>query len=398
MKKIDLPTNNVPLVIVGDVIKVLKLLPERVINVAVTSPPYWNLRDYQTKGQIGQEKNPEKYIEKIADVGKEVRRVLKNDGAYFLNIGDTYNDKNMLFIPEKVAIRMQNNGWIARNFIVWHKPNHMPSPFKTRFTSTWEPIFFFTKDDWEKQVYFDMDAIRVKHKTIDEKNNIRKDQLELPITSDINELYRKEYSGKFKGQEKNRGASPGARLSIYGEKYIIKRKYQVNQKVIADYLKFWRIKNDISAKDLDRKFGYSDTAGHWFRKDAGGSLPTPEDWKKLKRVLKFDNKYDKEMTELHLVLQTVRHHPNGKNPGDLWEFTTAKLKDAHFAVFPEELPRRAIKACCPPDGVVLDPFAGSGTTAKVAKELGRKSVMIELNKKYIDIIKKRCGEINVLII
>ncbi len=74
----------------------------------------------------------------------------------------------------------------------------------------------------------------------------------------------------------------------------------------------------------------------------------------------------------------------------MWQISTAKLKDAHFAVFPEELPERIIKACCPPDGIVLDPFAGSGTTGKVSREMGRKSILIEINPEYVEIIKKRC--------
>jgi site-specific DNA-methyltransferase (cytosine-N4-specific) len=88
----------------------------------------------------------------------------------------------------------------------------------------------------------------------------------------------------------------------------------------------------------------------------------------------------------------IRKHPNGKNPGDLWHIKTAKFNKDHFSVFPEELPRKAILACCPPDGIVLDPFAGSGTTAKITKELNRKSIMIELQSKFAEIIRERCGE------
>ncbi len=149
-------------------------------------------------------------------------------------------------------------------------------------------------------------------------------------------------------------------------------------------------KDGLTIHYIGRKFGQPHKVGHWFRKDAGGSLPLREDWFKLKEIMKFDDKYDREMMEMHYVLQTIRKHPKGKNPGDIWEMKTAKLSDAHFSVFPEELPRRAILACCPKDGIVLDPFAGSGTTGKVAKELGRRSILIELQPKFLDIIKKRC--------
>jgi len=378
-KKIDLPITTDPLVLVGDVIEKLRLIPDKSISVVVTSPPYWNLRDYETDGQIGREKNPKDYIEKIVNVGDEILRVLKDNGAYFLNIGDTYVDKNLQMIPQRVAIEMQNRGWLLRNQIIWHKPDHMPSPVKSRFTNTYEPIYFFTKNDWEKRVHFDIDSVRVPHKT-----------------ENIQGPKRQNYNGKFLGNEKNIGASPGARMSISEPKYTLKRKVELPQNLIADYLKKWRIKSDLTVKQIDKLLSYTHTAGHWFRKDAGGSLPLPEDWEKLKEILKFDNKYDKEMTETELVLQVVRNHPNGKNPGDLWEINTAKNTFAHFAVFPEEIPRMAIKSCCPPNGIVLDPFAGSGTTGRIAKELNRKSILIEIQDKYLDIIKKRCGKINII--
>ena len=112
------------------------------------------------------------------------------------------------------------------------------------------------------------------------------------------------------------------------------------------------------------------------------------------------------MIEQHYVLQTIKHHRNGKNPGDLWiipqeeEFNEIgnvwkipleKVKEAHFAVFPTALPYKIIKAFCPIDGIVLDPFAGSGTTGKAARMLNRKSILIDINPEYKDIMEKRCG-------
>jgi len=410
MDYIKLPQDNIPLVLLGDVIQGLKKIPSESISCIVTSPPYWNLREYYISGQIGRERTPEEYITKLVEVSKELLRILKKDGAYFLNIGDTYIDKGLQMIPQRVAYSMVNEvemickskkrvGWLLRNQIIWYKPNHMPSPVHTRYTNTYEPIYFFTRDDWEKKVYFNLDAIRVPYKSEKENNNIgfpeelsEEDYKKLlpKIEQKNKEL---NYNGKFKGHEINVGASPGGRSSITGIKYVKKRKVELPQYIICDYLRQWREKEGISAKEIDEKLGYSYTAGHWFRKDAGGSLPIPEDWIKLKKILKFDDKYDKEMTETHYILQTIREHPNGKNPGDFWEMKCAKLKKAHFSVFPEELPKNAILACCPPDGIVLDPFAGSGTTGKVAKELNRRSILIELQPNFLDIIKERCGNI-----
>ncbi|MCX8167352.1 MAG: DNA methyltransferase, partial [Candidatus Micrarchaeota archaeon] len=205
-------------------------------------------------------------------------------------------------------------------------------------------------------------------------------------------------NSKFLGNEQNRGASPGARLVLYGEYYTKQRKHKITSTLeteIIKYLREYREKKGISPKEIDKLLNKKDTASHWFRLDNGRSLPSPDDWIKLKEILQFDDKYDKIMTEQHYVLQTVKPHPKGKNPGNVWQIATAKLKEAHFSVFPEELPRRIIEACCPPNGLVLDPFAGSGTTGKVAKELNRRSILIDIKEDYVQIIRKRCGKINI---
>jgi len=368
----------------------IRKIPDKSISVVATSPPYWNMRDYNDENQIGREKNPQNYINKIVDVGTEILRILKDDGAYFLNIGDTYVDKNLQMIPQRVAIGMQEKGWLLRNQLIWYKPNHMPSPVKSRFKNTYEPIFFFTKNDWEKKVHFDIDSIRIPHRT---------QQTEINFT-------RNKYSGKFKGNEHNIGASPGGRISITGKRYITKRNIKTSQEKICNYLKNWRDKNNLTNQDVINYFGedYKHTVGHWFRKDAGGSYPSIEDWKKLKELLKFDDKYDKKMTTTEKVLQTVNNHPKGKNPGDVidadeipdfFKINTAKTKHKHFAVFPEKIPEIAIKSCCPADGIVLDPFAGSGTTGLVAKKLNRKSILIDIQTEFIEIMKNRIGNIEV---
>ena len=147
---IDLSNIKIGLMI-DDVLEAIKKIPDKSISTVVTSPPYWNLRDYKDNRQIGNEKNPLEFVNKIALVGKEILRILKDDGAYFLNIGDTYVDQSLQMIPQKIAIKMQEQGWLIRNQIIWYKPNHMPSPVKNRFSNTYEVIYFFTKNDWEKK-------------------------------------------------------------------------------------------------------------------------------------------------------------------------------------------------------------------------------------------------------
>jgi len=397
-----LPQNLRPVILVGDIIEQLKRIPSNSIDLVITSPPYWGQRDYGVNGQIGIEKDPEEYINKLLIAFNELKRVLKDSGSFFLNIGDKYVEKNLQMIPFKLAIKMQSNGWALRNIIIWHKTNAMPSSLKDRFSNTYEPIFFFVKnpDNYlTPDYYFDLDAIRIPSKT--------EFKTDLPLTLSVEEydkikLNRKmDYEGKFKNTNKiNLGASPGARLSVSGEFYSKQRVYDIDEELelkIINLLRYYRKIKGISTKDIDKYFGYKDTAGHWFRLDKGGrTLPKPEDWYKLKELLGIkETEYDEIMTKEHYVLQTVKPNPIGKNPGDVWDFPTAKIKESHFAIFPEELPRRIILSACPENGIVLDPFTGSGTTLKVAKELKRRSMGIELNTDYLKIIEKRCGIIDV---
>ncbi|MFN7170884.1 MAG: site-specific DNA-methyltransferase [Candidatus Omnitrophota bacterium] len=222
------------------------------------------------------------------------------------------------------------------------------------------------------------------------------------INSLTKQSKRQDYKGKFKLSPDNRGASPGARKSLFGEYLVLQRRYKIFQSIIAEYLRFWRRNGGITTKEIDKLLGYRDTAGHWFRRDTGswgrgGSIPLPNDWFRLKEILKFDALYDRWVTETHLVLQTVKPHPKGKNPGDVWSIKLQPFPEAHFATFPEELVKRCIEAGCPEGGVVLDPFAGSGTVGKVANDLGRNAILIELVPEYLNIIKKRCLNIREVI-
>jgi len=257
----------------GDSLEVLQTLPECSIHTVMTSPPYWNLRDYGEDGQLGLEETPEAFVENLADVFDEVKRVLRSDGSLWLNLGDTYHNKDLQQIPARVALELQECGWILRNRVTWAKPNPMPHSVGDRLTNTTEAVFHFVKN---KDYFYDLDAIREPHKS--------------------DRTYR---GGSIEG-------SDGPRTRNL---------------------------------DTDGKFGT----------------------------------------------------PAGKNPGDVFEVTTKPFPDAHFAVYPPELCEKPIKATCPPDGVVLDPFAGAGTTLLKTKELGRDYIGIELNPEYADIARSRVG-------
>jgi len=262
----------------GDAFDVLPELPAESVHTVMTSPPYWNLRDYGEDDQLGLEETPEEFVENLADVFDEVKRVLRPDGSLWLNLGDTYNDKDLQQIPARVALELQSRGWILRNRVTWAKPNPMPQSVKDRLNDTTEAVFHFVKN---KDYWYDLDAIREDH---------------AEATHERDKYGSRTNNEWVEGQDDNHNAS-----------------------------------------------GHSGM------------------------------------------------NPAGKNPGDVFEITTKPFPEAHFAVYPPELCEKPLKATCPPDGVVLDPFAGAGTTLLKAKELGRQYVGIELNPEYADMARARIG-------
>jgi len=185
----------------GDCRETLKELPDQSINTCITSPPYWGLRDYQEKEQLGLEDTPEKFVENLVNVFREVKRVLRDDGTVWLNLGDSYSshkdckstpqslskgtsaekahiiekgrsvtrdtkklkaaglkNKDLVGIPWRVAFALQADGWYLRQDIIWHKPNPMPESVKDRCTKSHEYIFLLSKN---AKYYYDNDAIKI---------------------------------------------------------------------------------------------------------------------------------------------------------------------------------------------------------------------------------------------
>jgi DNA modification methylase len=150
--------------IVGDCREALRTLPDHSVKCVCTSPPYYGLRSYLPPGhpdkakEIGQERTPTAYVDALVDVFREVRRVLTEDGTLWLNVGDTFGrGKQLLMLPARVAIALQDDGWILRQQIVWVKPAPMPENVKDRPTSAWEPVFLLSKSP---AYFYDQDAIR----------------------------------------------------------------------------------------------------------------------------------------------------------------------------------------------------------------------------------------------
>lgn len=187
-------SSNATEVIVGDVRKVLKSLPDASFQTVVTSPPYWGLRDYGTEGQIGAEADMRDYIKDLVKVFRQVRRVLADNGTFWLNIGDSYTSggrtwrdadvknkgrgmsyradtpeglkpKDLIGIPWRLALALQDDGWYLRTDIIWNKPNCQPESVKDRPTRSHEYVFLLTKSE---KYYYDHDA--VKEPAVDSKH------------------------------------------------------------------------------------------------------------------------------------------------------------------------------------------------------------------------------------
>lgn len=157
-------------IIVGDALHRLRKLPDASIDCVVTSPPYFSLRHYGTDGQLGIERHVDQWVEQLTAISEQVRRVLVPTGTYWLNLGDTYSShlsqgaerKSLLMAPERLALQLQQSGWIIRNKIVWAKPNPMPSSIPDRLNCTYEVIYVFAN---QPRYFFDLDAIRVPHRS-----------------------------------------------------------------------------------------------------------------------------------------------------------------------------------------------------------------------------------------
>src|SRR5215472_5806675 len=143
--------------LLGDCRAVLLTLPADSVHCVVTSPPYWGLRDYGIEGQLGLEPTPEEYVERMVAVFHEVRRVLRDDGTCWANMGDTFSDKQLVGMPWRLAFALQADGWFLRSDIIWAKPNPMPESVTDRPTKAHEYVFLLTKS---ARYYYDADAVR----------------------------------------------------------------------------------------------------------------------------------------------------------------------------------------------------------------------------------------------
>nr|BAR34507.1 DNA modification methylase (COG0863) [uncultured Mediterranean phage uvMED] len=380
---------------VGDCRNVLKELPNNYFHTCVTSPPYWGLRDYGNDGQLGLEKTPKEFVDNLVKVFGEVKRVLRDDGTIWLNLGDSYSSggrtsttnqtvrgdkdygvtrpavckdikpKDLVGIPWRVAFALQEDGWYLRQDIIWHKPNPMPESVTDRCTKAHEYIFLLSK---QPKYYFDNESIKDKSLT----QNIQSNNQKL---------------SKYKNFEEEKKYRQGIHHKR-GENIVVSRPKLPSKKQFLDFIKSKTNLNFLIKNTNIKKT----TIEHWFRNDNGFSFPKKDDWLKINDLV---NDWSEEYNFINYGLTYEETHfdtvvtNESKNKRSVWTVTTKPYKEAHFATYPPDLIEPCILAGCPENGNILDPFGGAGTTALVADRLNRNATIIELNKDYIDIADKR---------
>jgi len=357
-------------------------LPDGCIDVVMTSPPYWHLRNYQVDGQIGLEDHPQIFIDKIVNICDEIKRVLKKSGSFYLNIGDKYKDKQLLMIPSRVVIALQDNGWILRNSIIWHKPNPLPSPFKDRLSNTYEFVFHLVKN---KKYYYDLDKIRIPHKAAS--------------------LIRKEYGFKQIPRAWEQGAIPIPGGKIPNFQF---HKDGRNPGDVTEYEGKSKGSGDQFQKICERKNYERQVLGvphdlatcHPNGKNPGDVIVLSSWGVDKNQEYHGDGKHNpkgQSPSDLkRAIVESYKNNPKGKNPGDFWNiptqaFTAYNPDLEHFACFPEKIVVNPLKSSCPPGGIVLDPFCGRGTVGKVAKSLGLHYILFDIKPEYCELARLFIG-------
>lgn len=319
----------------GHCLDVLRTLPDQSVHCCVTSPPYYALRDYGVDGQIGLEATPAEFIAALVDVFREVRRVLRNDGTLWMNLGDSYagtkvapstiasqrrdnapvptsakayagwKPKDLMGMPWRVAFALQDDGWYLRQDIIWHKPNPMPESVTDRCTKAHEYIFLMSKS---ARYWFDADSIKE------------------PASYGITPTGVGFGHGTDKvdrGRDRVVASGKGNAKTFRGGRYVGGQSF--------------------------------DNSGSTER-DSHGNAP---------------------------------NETGTRNRRSVWTVATEPFKEAHFATFPPALIKPCILAGCHRGGTVLDPFGGAGTTGLVADRLQRNAVLIELNPAYAEMARRR---------
>ncbi|GAB4284024.1 MAG: site-specific DNA-methyltransferase [Oscillatoriaceae cyanobacterium] len=321
----------------GDAADVLPQFPPQSVNCCITSPPYWQQRQYSGASQLGNEPTVEEYVQHLRQIFRWLKPILMDDGSLWLNLGDTYKNKNLMGVPWRVAFALQADGWILRNAVIWDKVKGNPCNAKDKLRNAYEYLFHFVKNF---TYYYDLDAIRT------------------PPTSP-----------KYKD---GRMVTP---TGVNGSKY--------KQQIFAS--------QELNSQEKQNALAALDDA---LQKVASGEMP---DFRMLIRGKQRSTHSDspaysgraKELIKQGFCI--LPYHKNGAKPDDVWGIIPEDKwrQDSHFAVFPKQLCEIPIKATCPVGGLVLDPFSGTGTAIVAALELNRRGIGIDTSAEYLEIAKTR---------
>jgi len=415
----------------GDAVETLAEMPESSVHTVVTSPPYFGLRDYGVDGQIGLEDSLNQYIAELLGVASELRRVLRPDGSWWLNLGDTFagsgngrsmdaeetkesqppegrpapsassfRAKSKMLVPHRVAIALEDQGWLVRSDAVWAKPNPMPHPVKDRLHEHKEFLFHLTP---EPDYWFDLDAVREPHKKASLE---RRDRHDFNDSGTDAAAYPRDTDDEFLGTDaedalhpngKNPGdildvavkAFPEAHFAVYPPELVeTPIKASCPPKVCAACgTPYERLVEDVPVWERDTESIEREQLRRALDRFESSALT--EDHLRAVRAKGFsDAAAGKEQTGA------------GRNTEDV-EALAEEAKDVLGGYFREFTMTthetdgwQQVCDCATEEtepGIVLDPFAGAGTTALVAKGLGQRFVGIDLNPKYVALAQKRVG-------
>ena len=328
-----------PLLMLGDAREVLGQLPDSCVDFAMTSPPYWGKREYESGG-IGLESDYREFVHHLAEVFLELKRVLKPEGSFWLNIGDTYQNKSLVGVPWRIAFELTDNqGWILRNSVIWNKVKSGMDNTTDRLGNVHELVFHFVK---QPKYYYKADAIRSKPR---EARIVNGAVVSATGVSGVRYKRQLELSTALSKEEKS-------------EAFIALNKMLADVAAgrISDFRMIIRGQQRVTHSDSEKVSGRA-----------------------------------KELRDKGFYF--LRYHPNGSKPSDVWDIIPedTQHRQTHFAPYPIDLCHIPILATCPESGVVLDPFCGTGTTLSAARNLGRASLGIDVSRHYLELAQDRCA-------
>jgi DNA modification methylase len=413
----------------GEAREVLRELPAGSVHCVVTSPPYFGLRDYGEPGQIGLEATPGEFVEALVETFREVRRVLRDDGTAWLNLGDSYvggggyapdapantnrrdnfrpagaekigqrvsarpyyvpeglKAKDMVGAPWRVALALQDDGWWLRRDVIWHKPNPMPEAATDRPTTAHEYVFLLTK---ASRYFFDAEAVREQGEGYGRSANFR-DVRYVNGAAFQNDT---EQAGGGGGRSSFDGSGRNLRSvwTIPTENYPGAHFATFPQKLVEPCVKAGTSERGCCgvcgapwAREVQRR------SVERFELDPADPRYRPGRYDEAKRAgIYGGGNNGQRFTETETVGWAPTCSCNG-------EFETVMVDEPDGTVTPVQVyrPRVSLDAHPVRPCVVLDPFLGSGTTALVARRLGRHAVGVELKEDYLKLAARRLQQLS----